>query len=93
MLLEQPVQVVPLELLLSLLPELVQEVLQAPKLTPLAVLESLAQQTAQRRLEVPAVINILRQPGEQLTGVGELDLPDFHPSGCRGAGPQTSPGA
>src|SRR4029077_3747620 len=67
--LEDVVEAVSLELLLTLLAQALHQLLEAGELASVAVSPSLAEQAAQRRLEVPAVKNVLAQPVEERVGI------------------------
>ena len=67
--LEDVVEAVPLELLLALLAQPLHQLLEAGELASVAVAPALAEQAAQRRLEVPAVEDVLAQPVEERVGV------------------------
>jgi len=59
-----------LELLLAAAAELLHHLLEPEQPPPPAVAPALAQQPAQRGLEVPAVEHVLAQPREELLDVG-----------------------
>ena len=67
--LEDVVEAVALELLLTLLAEPLHQLLEPGELAPVAVAPALTQQAAQRRLEIPAVKDVLAQPVEERIGV------------------------
>ena len=63
--LEDVVEAVALELLLTLLAQPLHQLLEPGELASVAVAPSLAQQPAQRRLEIPAVKDVLAQAVEE----------------------------
>ena len=67
--LEDVVQAVALELLLALLAQSLHQLLEAGELAPVTVAPSLAQQPAQRGLEIPAVKDVFAEPVEERVGV------------------------
>ena len=67
--LEDVVEAVALELLLALLAQPLHQLLEAGELAPVAVAPALAQQAAQRGLEVPAVEDVLAEPVEERVGI------------------------
>ena len=67
--LEDVVEAVPLELLLTLFAQPLHQLLEAGELPPIPVAPALAQEAAQRGLEVPAVEDVLAQAVEERVGV------------------------
>ena len=66
---EDVVEAVPLELLLTLFAQAFHQLLKSGELPPVAVAPALAQQAAQRSLEIPAMEHVLAQPVEERIGV------------------------
>jgi len=67
--LEDVVEAVALELFLTLFAKALHQLLEPGELAPIAVAPALAEQPAQRRLEIPAVKDVFAQPVEERVGV------------------------